>query len=274
MKERLLSGFNRYSSILALFSGSSGSWTVAELAVALGKPASSVYRTVRELVTDGYLESAAGSYYRLGPAFVEFEHVIGKTDPLICSGVPFVKTLVLDSPIPCAVVLARRYGNKVMCVADACSSGGSRAPSYERGRPMPITRGATSLVILAQMGGNTLQRLLDSTDFGDLSEQRQFIEKLEKIRRDGVCTTRGEVDTGLVGCAVPVSNKSLGIEASLSCVFSESEFTVDLASTVIANLMSFATLIEKHMQIAFDELDRVHTESSINLQPKTSIGSV
>lgn len=269
-----MSGFYRYSSILALFSSHSGSWTVAELAIALGKPASSIYRTVRELVSDGYLESAAGSYYRLGPAFIEFERAIGKTDPLIRCGEPFVNTLALNSPIPCAVVLARRYGNKVMCVADACSSGGSRAPSYERGRAMPITRGATSLVILAQVRGKALQRLLDTTDLCDSIERQQFIRVLEKIRHDGICTTQGEVDTGLVGCAVPVSNKALGIEASLAFVFSESAFSANLATAVFADLLGFATLIEKQMQTAFDELTKSHAKEPSVLLNKVSSGLV
>jgi DNA-binding IclR family transcriptional regulator len=267
-----LSGFERYSGILKLFSSSASSWTVAELAVALDKPASSLYRTVRELVADEYLESAAGSYYRLGPAFVEMERVISKTDPLLRSAVPFVNTLALDSPVPCAVVLARRYGSKVMCVADAYTLGAKRAPSYERGKPMPITRGATSLIILAQVRGKALQQLLNNADLTDINERRQFIEKLDKIRRNGICTTRGEVDTGLAGCAVPIRNRPLGIEASLSCVFSETELNAELAANVFARLMSFSTLIEKHMQTVFEELAVEHSDEIRISQTKVQSG--
>ena len=67
-----MSGFMRYNKILNLFSERTSSWTVAEISEKLKTPSSTIYRTVREMVLAEFLESAEGSYFRLGPAFIKF----------------------------------------------------------------------------------------------------------------------------------------------------------------------------------------------------------
>lgn len=251
-----MAGFDRYNSILTLFSERRSSWTVAEIEDALGTPASTVYRIMRELVAAGFIESAAGSHFRLGPAFVEFDRTINKTDPLIRSGVAFLDALANQNPIPSATVLARLYGDKVMCVADSRSLSFKSNTSYQRGRPMPITRSATSRVILAQISGSRRDRLLATAQGGGVNDKEKLKTELAAIRRSGMSTTRGEVDKGLMGCAVPVRNRALGIEASLSSIFNEADFLPEHEPKIFANLSTFAKLIENHMQSTFDELDR------------------
>ena len=67
-----MSGFLRYNKILNLFSEYRSSWTVAEISEKLKTPSSTIYRIVREMVLAEFLESAAGAYFRLGPAFIKF----------------------------------------------------------------------------------------------------------------------------------------------------------------------------------------------------------
>lgn len=250
-----MSGFDRYNNVLTLFSERKSSWTVADIEDALGTPASTIYRIVRELVAAGFLESAAGSKYRLGPAFVEFDRTINRTDPLIRSGIAFLDALAGQMPIPCATVLARLYGSRVMCVADSRSPSFKRNTSFQRGRPMPITRGATSKAILAQIRGKRLTRLIDPMPAQGGSGRDLLATELESIRRNGICTTRSEVDIGLMGSAVPVVNKALGIEASLSCIFDEADFLPEHEPEIFTHLSTFAKLIEQHMQSGFDKID-------------------
>lgn len=250
-----MSGFDRYNNILALFSERKSSWTVADIEDALGTPASTVYRIVRELVAAGFLESAAGSRFRLGPAFVEFDRTINRTDPLIRSGTAFLEALAGRMPIPCATVLARLYGSRVMCVADSRSPSFKRNTSFQRGRPMPIMRGATSKAILAQIGGKQLDRLIDRMPALGAFDRALLAKELVDIRRNGICTTRGEVDAGLMGSAVPVANKALGIKASLSCIFDEADFLPEHAPEIFVGLSTFAQQIEQHMQSGFDKID-------------------
>lgn len=250
-----MAGFRRYRDLLALFSDQTSSWTVAEIASALKTPTSSVYRIVRELVASDFLESAAGSHYRLGPAFLEYERTIRMTDPLIQAGVAFLDRFVAESPIPCTALLARRYGNQVMCVASARSPGFKHRISYERGRPMPIDRAATSRAILAQMKGAKLDRLLHAAGIKEPKRLDGLKRELTAVRRSGRSVTQGEVDQGVIGYAVPLGNKALGIEASLSGIFGVAEFEKDQEPKVLADLDYYARLVERHMQYAVEALE-------------------
>ena len=49
-----MSGLNRYSSLLRLLSEARSAWTVADMAEALRAPQSAVYRTVHELIRQGF----------------------------------------------------------------------------------------------------------------------------------------------------------------------------------------------------------------------------
>ncbi len=120
---------------------------------------------------------------------------------------------------------------------------------------MPITRGATSKAILAQIRGKRLDRLIDPMPAHETGDRDLLAMELEKIRRNGICTTRAEVDKSLMGSAVPVTNKALGIEASLSCIFDEADFLPEHEPKIFADLSTFAKLIENHMQSEIDEVD-------------------
>ena len=249
-----MAGFDRYSNVLRLFSADQSSLTVAQMAKAVRLPTSTVYRTVRELVAAGFLESAAGSYFRLGPTFIEYNRTINQTDPLILSGDEHLQQLADVLPQPGATVLARLYGNQVMCVADARSPSFRHDTSFQRGVPMPITRGATSRAILAQVRGKRLDRLLLSTELESGVSRQGFKQELKQIRRARLSVTRNEVDQGLVGYAVPVSNRSLGIEASVSCIFSDIDHSPDWATEIAEILWSSAKRMEDDMQHAFERI--------------------
>ena len=242
-----MAGFDRYDNILKLFLEDQNAWTVPEIADALGTAQSSIYRTVRELVASGFLEGTSESRYRLGPIFLEFDHRLRASDLLVRSGGLFLRTLVQQAGLPCVAVLARLYGDRVMCVADARSGPFDAETSYVRGRPMPIMRGATSKAILASMSGRKRTRLLSNFMDEDDPARERLNKELDGIRRAKVSVTRGEVDTGLVGLAVPVKNESQGINASLSFIVKNSDATDAREPRLISLLTSHANLIESFL---------------------------
>ena len=93
-----MAGFDRYENILKLFTQAHSSWTVVEMSARLGGAAITTYRTVRELVAAGFLESAVEAQYRLGPALMEFEHIMRVTDPLVRAGSTFLEQLIGQLP--------------------------------------------------------------------------------------------------------------------------------------------------------------------------------
>ena len=251
-----MAGIDRYVRVLRLFTEKGSSWTVAEMAEALEASSSTIYRTVREMVAVGFLESTVEAQYRLGPVFTEYERTIRVSDPLIRSGAVFLEPLVEQAGIPATAVLARLYGDRVMCVAEARSPQFKHRTSYERGRPMPILRGATSRAILAALGSRRRTRLLKMAGPEEAAAQALLLAELDGVRKSGICVTRGEVDKGLVGIAAPIQNRSLGIDASLSFIVAEPDFQGTAVPRIYSLLSSHAQLIENYMEDAFQDLSR------------------
>ena len=106
-----MSGLSRFLSVLRCFTEAKANWTVPELAEAIAVPASTVYRTVRELVAQGFLEPSTEAHYRLGSAFIEFDRMIRLTDPLVKVGSPLLRDLVAEVRHPCVAVLERYRRN-------------------------------------------------------------------------------------------------------------------------------------------------------------------
>ena len=241
-----MSGLNRYLDIVNLFGESKSDWTISEIAFSLDIPASTIYRTVRELVAADMLEQSIEAHYRLGAAFIEFDRRVRRTDTLIRSSEGILQDVASQVRCPSAVVLARLYGDTVMCVADMRGEGRDIRTSYERGRPQPLTRGATSKMILAQLPSRKLNRLLAPSDSGGSAGNTilDLRKELAMVRRCGYVVTRGEVDQGLAGIAAPVSNAEQAIVASLSLIVPASELSdvvehrLVLLTTTAANLLT------------------------------------
>jgi len=211
-----MAGLDRFVEILRLFNQEKPDWTIQEIADATGVPASTVYRTVRELVGQGFLDPSREAHYRLGAVFIEFDRRLRISDPLIREGESMLGDVLSAVQVPCVAVIARLYGDQVICVADSRVPGTTIETSYERGRPMPLLRGATSKTILAQLTRARLRKVLKNAGHG--SPQDDIVSALASIRRQGYAITRGEVDTGLVGISVPVFSPESAINASMSII--------------------------------------------------------
>lgn len=239
-----MAGLNRSIDIVRLFDQKRGEWTVKDMATELSSPVSTIYRNVRELAHAGFLEALPSARYCLGPAFVEFERRFRLTDPLVHLGSKFLQPLLNQASIPCVVVLARLYRDQVMCTVSEQSDGVRFKTSYERGRPMPLLRGATSKVILAQLRPRRLERMLQTVESeADLPDRESFLSELSSIRKRGHSITRGEVDKGLVGLAAPIVNARLGINASLSVISDGVIIDQERESRVLPLLVSTAQVI-------------------------------
>ena len=236
-----MSGFDRYVSILRLFTEDTPELTVPEIGAALGTPNSSIYRTVRELSGEGFLEPANEAHYRLGAAFVEYDRLIRISDPLVRAGAAMLRDIIAAVEVPAVVALARLYGDRVICAVDEKSAASTIPTSYERGKPMPLTRGATSLAILTHLPTRRLRRLLEAE--GQLGDIVGLRAKLADIKNEGFCITRGEVDSGLVGIAVPIHAPDRAIAASLSFVVQAKTLTPNIEERLLLTLMSAGRVI-------------------------------
>jgi DNA-binding IclR family transcriptional regulator len=242
-------GLERFIMVLRLFDEQAATWTVAAMAEALGIPQSTIYRTIRGLVVAGMLEAANEGRYRLGPAFIAFDRLIRLTDPLVEAGRDVLRDLAANAGVPCVVLLSRLYNDTVMCIAEQSAGTVTLRSSYERGKPMPLTQGATSKIILAHLPRRRLDRLLAGMENAPRKSLQRgtqdFRSELAEIRKRGYCVTHGEIDSGLTGVAAPILCSESGIIASLSLALPSFRVTDKLLSRLIASSAAGASEIER-----------------------------
>ncbi len=101
-------------------------------------------------------------------------------------------------------MLCRLFHDRVMCMHQVMGRGPQEPVSYERGRLMPLYRGATAKIILAHLPTRTLKSLFahDAAEIAAAGLGKNFDafrNALATLRRAGVCITHGEVDPGRTG---------------------------------------------------------------------------
>ena len=260
-----MAGFSRFLAMLRVFNEAASAWSVPDMADALGVPASTAYRTVRDLVAAGFLEAAHDGAYRLGPAFIEYDRLLRISDPLVHAGAGALRDVVMQAHMPCVALLSRLYNDQVMCMADEAARETAFRSSYERGKPMPLTQGATSKVILAQLPSRQLNRLIGAPKAapGNEALRRELVE----IRRRGYCATASEIDAGLAGIAAPVIVREAGIYASLSLVADDCALDESQRRRLVLLVVSAASLIS-------EELHHRHNSSPAQQSVSVPIQSV
>jgi DNA-binding IclR family transcriptional regulator len=210
---------DRVLGVLALFSGDRSVWTVDAAAGALEIPLTTAYRYFRSLTDAGLIHAYLPGRYVLGPAIIHFDRQLRLHDPLITVARSQMERLAADFGNGCVVLLARHYNDKVMCM-DQHFAGRPQFPvSYERGRLMPIDRGAASKVILANLSPRHM-RSLKAANRADAATgvlmTTELKAELRRIRASGFCIAEGEVNAGVRGIAVPLFQPDHSIDGSLS----------------------------------------------------------
>lgn len=236
--------------MLRLFTIEAPAWTVEEVARVMEVSVSTAYRHVAALTEAGLLTPASAGRYVLGPAIIELDRQIQLTDPLLRAAKPEMVELLRFAPPGSSVLLCRLFRDTVLCVHRELAPGPVGEVSYERGRPMPLFRGATSKAILASFAGRDLARLykthaaaIAADGLGD--DFDAFRRAMTTIRKAGHAVSRGEVDAGMLGIAAPIVGEAGRVQGSLSYVVpqSEAEQTPHLAALV----MHGATRVEARL---------------------------
>ena len=242
---------DRTISVFKLFTLDRPEWTVEDAAVALQVSTSSAYRYFAALTEAGLLTTVASGHYILGPAIIQYDRQIQLTDPLLQVAKPIMADLMRFAPANSTVLLCRIFRETVLCVHQAVEADRQMHVSYERGRPMPLFKGATSKIILAHLPLRDLRRLYDahraSIEEAALGDGWEVFRKtLATMRRAGHAVTNAEVDPGRIGIAAPILDSHSHVLGSISYVIPASE------ERAVARLVSLATAgareIEQCMQ--------------------------
>lgn len=200
------SSLNKMLGILSLFSEDKPQLEVEEVVTLLACSRATAYRYLKALADAGLIAGSPRGEFVLGPRVIEFDRLLRKHDPLLCTARPVIERV--SHRMQSNVMLCSYYGDKVMCV-DRVWPDSSVVSSYERGRPMPMFLGATAKSILANLSPHQQRNVflnheseIRAAGLGE--DWPGFRGKLRQWRRDGVYVSHGEVDPGRIGIGAPI----------------------------------------------------------------------
>jgi DNA-binding IclR family transcriptional regulator len=236
---------DRILGILALFSGERWKWTIEEVSDHLAIPTSTAYRYFKILSNAELITPQGGGAYSLGPAVCELDRAMRMRDPFINAARAEMERLALENA-DSIILLTRLYKDKVMCVHREGDS--LIAQGYERGRPMPLNRGAASKVILAHLSTRQL-RAVPYREMGQGGQsQEELRRELRAIQGRGYAITYGEIDRDKIGISVPVFRRHEQLEGSLSFVVESGRR--DEVERLVAQLIRSRKTVEANLLIA------------------------
>jgi DNA-binding IclR family transcriptional regulator len=243
---------DRLLAVLALFTVERPEWTVEAAAEALGVSATTAYRYFKRLTKAGLISPVSGASYALGPAIIQMDRQIQICDPMLNAARPVMADLIQYAAEGSIVLLCRLFHDRVMCVHQVMGRGPQMPVSYERGRLMPLLRGATAKIILAHLPPRTLKSLYahDAAEIaaaGLGSTWEAFRTNLAPLRRQGVVVSKGEIDPGRVGIAAPIFDRDRAILGSLSFVLPSPRADETLVGRLAPLTIAGAREIERAM---------------------------
>lgn len=253
-----MSAFDRYMAVLSLYREDADVWSVHEIAAALGMPRSSVFRIVRDLVGASFLDRTATAHYRIGSAFPRLGLLARRTDPVVKAGSSLLRDVMLQARLPCIVLLSRLGNDAITCVAHrAAQDADFRWSQFEPHRPLPLTRGSSSQVILAQLTALQRRELMMKQDAtaGSEAELDRNAELYARIRDRGYHVSHGEIDPALTGLAAPVYVAEMGIAASIGMIVEKNIMNEDLERRMVLLLVSSASRLTERLR-RLEEVER------------------
>ncbi|VDS05072.1 HTH-type transcriptional repressor AllR [Devosia equisanguinis] len=210
----------RLVSIFDLFDAASGPVKVDEIAAALDCSIPTAYRYLKALTGAGLASQNVDGGYGLGPRIIQLDRTMRRNDPfLVRSGEVMAELLprLNGNLMVCAY-----YAGNVVCIDQAWPDR-TIMTSYDRGRAMPLLRGAAGKAILAHLPHHRLRGLMaDHADeilkAGLGKNWAEFSGKLKAIRSVGYSLSMGEVDPQNGGIAAPIFDENGKVRASLVLV--------------------------------------------------------
>lgn len=244
---------DRALSILEMFNESRLSVSAVEVATVLSVARSTAYRYLESLVSRGFLEEAPTGGFRLGLRILELASVARQGYGLSDIALPVMRQLC--DQVGQTVLLTKRAGTTAICLEREVPAGQLLRISYERGSQLPLTAGASALVLLAWLEDRQTRALFDSMALPRFTDKTlvttdDLIERLHQIREVGYCMTHAEVDNDALGMAAPIFDADGTVTAGLSIVALGTRVSQIERLKIIRAVCESATRISSTLQIA------------------------
>ncbi|WP_354445776.1 IclR family transcriptional regulator [Ottowia thiooxydans] len=193
--------------ILEIIAKSTEGVGLAQLSQSLVIPKTSLFNMLRPLVAEGYLLQLESGYV-LGPSSLRLSFRASRHSAFLRSMRPALELYASRLGETTAFVMLdeTQAHTEYMEVAE-----GSRAIRYvvRAGETRPLYCTSAGLAVMAWQPAHQVTQYLETTDLQKVTPQTvidraAIMEKLEIIRREGVCVTKGEYSEDVCGIAAPV----------------------------------------------------------------------
>lgn len=201
----MVSRLGRVLALLDCFGNGISVLSAEQISERTGSPIATVYRNIRDLCDAGLLTRLPQGYAP-GPRIIEWVYMVRSNDPLLIASREQMDRLVRDTGLE--LLLSQLYGERIV------NAHYEHTPPNDmlelgRGRVIPLFRGSTGRVILAELPTRQLRRLFDAHQ-GDPDVQaigadwKAFSRALAQVRRRGYAMSSGELHAGRIGVSAPI----------------------------------------------------------------------
>jgi DNA-binding IclR family transcriptional regulator len=186
-----------------------GSAGVREIAAALGMSPSGAHKVVSALVELGMLrQDPATSRYSLGIELYRLANIAAAKAPIRLVAMKHLRRLV-DSCNETAVLGIYDQSRQEMMYAAKVESSHPLRYAIELNQWVPIHVGAAGLAILAFLTSGEIASVIERTRLSpvtdsSIAEPYRLELELEKIRKRGCASTKGQLIPGAAGLAAPI----------------------------------------------------------------------
>lgn len=240
-----MDSLGRMIGIFDLFDGDRTMVTVEEVASALDCSVPTAYRYLKTLSTAGLIAPDIQGGFGLGARIIQLDRQIRLNDPLLHRAGDVMNRLI--KVVHGNLMVCASYGKNVVCIAQAWPDQ-TVLTSYDRGRPMPLLRGAAGKAILAHLPDHRLRSLMlanaaEIAAAGLGNDWAEFRKTLKAIRKQGYSVSVGEVDARNAGIAAPILTGSKRVIGCLVLVVPRTDLNEDEIPEIAAKLVAGANEI-------------------------------
>jgi len=206
-----VSAVDRAMAVLAALAQHGGALTATELMHQTNLHQSTLYRQLATLKRWGFVLEANGQYAP-GPLCLQLALGFDMASHLVHHAQADMLALARKSQESVGLIVA--VNGQAICI-DMIESSQALRCSFEKGRSVPLKKGASAKCLLAYLPDTELAALLKNTNESD-QPSAEVLTELSSIRKAGFAVSNGEIDPGVWGVSAPLIRTGKQIVGALT----------------------------------------------------------
>lgn len=200
-------------------------WSITELATATGLVASTAYRAVSALLTQGLVEQDETTLrYGIGVEAQRLARRVSASRSLAQVAEPYLEKLSADLKATSLLGVYDRQNGKRMTFALQLHGPDPLRYVVPLNEWLPLHRGATGLAILAHIDPRVSEQILDEVSKTEGISVRDLRRQLIEVRKKGYAITHGHRIHGAVGVASAIFDAQSEVVGDVAVTVHESRY--------------------------------------------------